>query len=80
MGCIQIQCNTDTPYLVWRYISAQAILCYMGTQTSPLKGAQQPPSFWPMSIMAKWSPISATAEHLLDALLLCLYYEDCSEQ
>jgi len=30
-------------YLVWRYTSAQAILCYMGTQTSPLKGAQQPP-------------------------------------
>jgi len=24
------------------------------------------PNFWPMSIMAKWSPISATAEHLFD--------------
>jgi len=23
------------------------------------------PTFWPMSIVAKWSPVSATAEHLL---------------
>ena len=22
------------------------------------------PNFWPMSVVAKWSPISATAEHL----------------
>ena len=29
----------------------------------PPKGAQ-PPSFWPVSIVAKQSPISATAEHL----------------
>jgi len=29
------------------------------------KGAQRPPSFWPMSIVAKRSPISATAELLL---------------
>ena len=29
------------------------------------KGAQQVPTFWPMSIVAKWSPILATAEHLL---------------
>jgi len=28
------------------------------------KGAQQPPPSWPMHIVAKWSPISATAEHL----------------
>jgi len=28
------------------------------------KGAQPPPHFLPMSIVAKWSPISATAEHL----------------
>ena len=28
------------------------------------KGAQQPSPFWPMSIVAKQSPISATAEHL----------------
>jgi len=26
--------------------------------------AQQPPSFLPMSIVAKWLPISSTAEHL----------------
>ena len=32
--------------------------------TFPPKGAQQPPSFRPMSIVAKRSPISATAEHL----------------
>jgi len=30
-----------------------------------LDGAHQPPSFWPMSIAAKLSPISAIAEHLL---------------
>jgi len=29
------------------------------------KGAQPPPNFWLMSIVAKRSPISATAEHLL---------------
>jgi len=27
-------------------------------------GAHPKPNFQPMSIMAKWSPISATAEHL----------------
>ena len=31
---------------------------------APPKGVQQPPSFRPMSIVAKRSPISATAEHL----------------
>ena len=42
----------------------------MGTQLPPWKGAQQPPppAFWPMSIVAKLSPISSTAE-----LLLCLF-------
>jgi len=35
------------------------------TLPSPRKGAQQIPSFWPMFIVAKRSPISATAEHLL---------------
>jgi len=33
----------------------------MGTQSQP-KGEQQPPTFRPMSIMAKRSPISGTAE------------------
>jgi len=37
-----------------------------GDPASTPKGAQQPhPSFRPMSIVAKQSPISATAEHLL---------------
>jgi len=31
----------------------------------PGKGARQPPSFQPMSVVAKQSPISATAEHFL---------------
>ena len=31
----------------------------------PVKRAQQPPNFRLMSILAKWSPISATAELLL---------------
>jgi len=37
----------------------------MGTQLPPQKRGTAPPSFWPMSILAKQSPISATAEHLL---------------
>ena len=36
----------------------------MGTQLSPWKGAQQPPTFRPMSIVAKRSTISAAAELL----------------
>jgi len=37
-----------------------------GTQpASPESGTAAPPSFWPMSIVAKRSPISATAELLL---------------
>jgi len=36
----------------------------------PRKGAQQPPTFRPMSIVAKRSPISATAELLL-SLMCC---------
>ena len=36
----------------------------------PTKGAQQPPTFRPMSIVPKRSPISATAELLLDILTL----------
>jgi len=31
---------------------------------SPIRGTA-PSNFWPMSIVTKWSPISATAEHLL---------------
>jgi len=32
----------------------------------PTKGAEQPPTFRPTSIVAKWSRISATAGHLSD--------------
>ena len=36
-----------------------------GDPALPFKGAQlPPPNFWPMSIVAKRSPISATVEHL----------------
>jgi len=35
-----------------------------GDPAPPWKGAQQPPTFWPMSIVAKRSPISATVELL----------------
>jgi len=36
-----------------------------GDPAPPRKGAQQPPpAFWLISIVAKWSPISATAELL----------------
>jgi len=50
----------------------QAALCYMGTQLPLPKGAQ-PPNFWPMSIVAKRSPISATAEHLLIVFMSAVY-------
>jgi len=36
-----------------------------GDPTPPPKKRGTAPSFWPISIVAKWSPISATAEHLL---------------
>ena len=36
-----------------------------GDPAPPRKEAQQSPTFWPMSIVAKWSPILATAELLL---------------
>jgi len=50
------------------------------TQLPPsTKGAQQPPSFRPMSIVAKRSPISATAE-LLSGLLLTPLYTGCQYQ
>jgi len=45
------------------------IVLHGDTVPLPPKGAQQPPSFWPMSTVAKQSPILATAEHLLYTLL-----------
>jgi len=54
-------------HLVRRSASAKATLCYMGIQL-PRKRAQ-PPNFQPMSVVAKWSPISATADHLLPLIL-----------
>jgi len=36
-----------------------------GPNSPPKKGDKGPLNFWPMSILAKQSPISATAEHLL---------------
>ena len=42
---------------------------------SPPKEAQQPPSFRPMSIVAKRSPISATPEHLSGlGIIVCNVY------
>jgi len=35
-----------------------------GVPAAPAKGAQQLPNFRPMTIVAKGSPVSATAEHL----------------
>jgi len=54
--------NRSRCYLVRRYASAQATLFEMGIQL-PLKGAQHS-IFRPRSIVAKRSPISATAELL----------------
>ena len=38
--------------------------CVRWGPSSPKKGAHEPPSFWPMSIVAKGSLTSATAEYL----------------
>jgi len=40
-----------------------------GDPALPRNGAQQPSSFRPMSVVAKRSPISATAEHLFSNVL-----------
>ena len=40
----------------------------LGSGHIVLDGAQLPPNFRPMSIVAKRSPISATAKHLLSGL------------
>jgi len=40
-----------------------------GDPAPPRKGAQQPPTFWLMSIVAKQSPILATTELLLHSSL-----------
>ena len=45
-----------------------------GPSYPPPKGAQPPPNFRPMSFVAKRSPISATAEHLLKCK--CWYVVD----
>ena len=45
------------------------IVLDMGTQVPPQKGAPQPPTFRPVSVVAKQSPISATAE-----LRLCVFF------
>jgi len=37
----------------------------------PKKGVQQPPTFQPVSIVAKLSPISASAEFLLELVNNC---------
>jgi len=42
----------------------QATLCYVGTQLPHGKGQSSLPTFLPMSIVAKQSLISATAELL----------------
>jgi len=43
-----------------------------GNPALHLKGAQ-PPNFRPMSVVAKRSPISATAEHLNNAIIFTTY-------
>jgi len=51
--------NQDATWYGWTHVDM------LDRDPSPCpKGAQQPPSFRPMSIVAKRSPISATAEHL----------------
>ena len=46
----------------------------MGTQLSPQKGGTHPPNFRPMSIVAKRSPISATAELLYFLLTVYVFW------
>jgi len=49
--------------------------CIKGGPSSPIERGTAAPTFWPMSIVAKRSPISATAELLLFwSLFLLLFY------
>jgi len=50
MSTVRKRLDGSRCHLVWRYASAQAALCYMGTQLSLAKGL--------MSVVAKRSPIS----------------------
>jgi len=36
----------------------------------PFQKGHSPPNFWPMSVVAKRSPISATAEHLYETTIM----------
>ena len=45
--------------------------CVRWGPNSPSQKGHSPPNFRPMSIVAKWSPISATAEHLLKNNVVC---------
>jgi len=47
-----------------------------GNPAPPPEGAQQPRSFRPVSIVAKQSPISATAEHLLNSEAPVLFFKN----
>jgi len=53
----------------------------MVTQLPPRKGSQQPPTFRPMSIVAKRSPISTTAElsfQIIECCMVVVFLQDCS--
>jgi len=58
-------------------MSVVATLSYMGTQLLTLKRGTAPPLFRLMSIVAKWSPISTTAEHLF---MQCISNYGCDKQ
>ena len=53
-------------HLAWRYVSAQATMCYRwGPSSPPRKGRSSPPPLFGPCLLWPRSPISATAELLL---------------
>ena len=62
-------------HLVRRQASAQATLCCMGIQLLRIRSTAPSPNFRPTYIVAKWSPISATAEHLYNSLYYCISHD-----
>jgi len=72
MSVVAKRLNGSRCHLVWSQASVQATLCFMGTQLPlPQRRGTATPTFWSMSVVAKRSPSSATAELLLCWINVC---------
>jgi len=63
--------DRDTTWCEGRPRLRPQSLCYMRIQLRPQTGTA--PNFWPISIVAKRSPVSATVEHLFDLAKPSIY-------